>query len=132
MHYETTQARTHENSKAALYFGDHFYDHYPPNDPFERGAWSQREAESSDGLSFDKGPKGYQRSDESIGDEVNDALTRNAYLDASDIEVRVENSIVTLSGTVANRQMKVLAEDCIESISGIQDIHNKISLSVGL
>jgi len=121
-----------QNGTSKLYFGNHFHDHYPPNDPFQREAWTQRESRSRDGLFFGKGPKGYHRANDRIEDDVNEALTRNCYLDASNIEVTVKDSVVTLTGTVANRQMKILAEDCIESISGIKDIKNEIRLSANL
>jgi osmotically-inducible protein OsmY len=130
-----------QNGSARLYFGDRshdhfinqrFQDHYPEDAPFQREAWTQRESRSRDGLHFGKGPKGYRRTDARIEDDVNEALTRDCYLDASDIEVSVKDAIVTLTGTVANREMKVLAEDCIELISGVKDIKNEIRLSASL
>ena len=95
-------------------------------------AWTQRESRSRDGLHFGKGPKGYHRTDQLILNDVNEALTRDCYLDASDIEVRVKEVVVTLTGSVANREMKVLAEDCIEFISGVKDIKNELRLSARL
>ena len=63
---------------------------------------------------------------------MNGALTRDWYLEASDIEVSVKDEIDTIIGTVANREMKVLAEDFIELISGVKDIKNEIRLSASL
>ena len=126
-----------QNGAARKYFGDRSHDHFVNQRfhdydadavPFQHEAWTQRESRSRDGLHFGKGPKGYRRTDERIQDDVNEALTRNSHLDASDIEVKVKGAIVTLSGTVANREMKVLAENCIELISGINDIRNEIHL----
>jgi hypothetical protein len=73
-----------------------------------------------------RGPRNYHRSDERILDEINDQLTRDPRIDASDIEVRVNNGEVTLSGTVDHRNDKRLAEDIAESCSGVQDVQNQI------
>src|SRR5262249_60892996 len=58
-----------------------------------------------------RGPRGYHRSDERIREDVNDRLTDDWYIDASDIEVSVNNGMVTLSGRVNSREEKRRAED---------------------
>ncbi len=75
------------------------------------------------------GPRGYQRSDERIMDDVCERLTAHGHLDASDINVQVNNGEVTLKGTVPDRRMKRLAEDVTESVSGVWDVHNQLRLS---
>jgi osmotically-inducible protein OsmY len=76
-----------------------------------------------------RGPKGYKRSDERIREDVCDRLSDHPYLDASDIEVNVNEGIVTLSGTARDRRTKRLAEDLVESCSGVQDVDNKIRVN---
>ncbi|MCZ7570135.1 MAG: BON domain-containing protein [Ardenticatenaceae bacterium] len=76
------------------------------------------------------GPRGYQRSDERIREEVYKRLTHFGYLDASDIEVSVENGEVTLTGGVGSRRGKRLAEDVVESIPGVRDIHNRLRVKL--
>ena len=76
-----------------------------------------------------RGPKNYKRSDERIEEDVCERLTENAELDASDIEVQVQNGEVTLSGTVEHRYFKKLAEHIAESVSGVQDVHNQIRIN---
>ena len=76
-----------------------------------------------------RGPKGYQRSDERIHEEVCECLTDDPFIDASSIELSVQSGIVTLTGTVSSRQEKRRAEDLIENLSGVKDVHN--SLRVG-
>ncbi|MFL5783964.1 MAG: BON domain-containing protein, partial [Bacteriovoracaceae bacterium] len=49
--------------------------------------------------------------------------------DASEIEVDVKDGVVTLSGTVEDRQSKRAAEECIENLSGVVDVHNRIRLA---
>lgn len=73
-----------------------------------------------------RGPKGYRRSDERIREDVNDRLGDDYYIDASDIEVKVENSEVTLTGTVTSRTDKRRAEDIAESVSGVTNVENRL------
>jgi hypothetical protein len=73
-----------------------------------------------------RGPKGYKRSDERIQEEISDELTRHPEIDASDIEVQVQDGEVTLSGTVDDRKTKRLAEDLAEQCSGVQQVHNRV------
>jgi BON domain len=72
------------------------------------------------------GPKGYQRSDERLREEVCERLTADPDVDASELEVSVQNGEVTLQGTVPARDMKRAAEDCAEAISGVQQVHNRL------
>ena len=73
-----------------------------------------------------RGPKGYTRSDERILDDVNDRLTDDAWIDASDIEVGVTNGVVTLEGTVPDRNQKRRAEDVAADCSGVHDVANRL------
>jgi hypothetical protein len=98
-----------------------------PSMEHEYGSRSFRKYEQ--GRFVGRGPKGYKRSDERIEEDVCERLTENAELDASDITVQVQNSEVTLSGTVEHRYFKRLAEDIVESVSGIKDIHNQIRIT---
>lgn len=78
-----------------------------------------------------KGPRDYRRSDERIREDVNDRLTDHSYLDASDISVSVKDGEVTLTGTVAERRYKRIAEDVAESVSGVKHVQNNIRVSAG-
>ena len=73
-----------------------------------------------------KGPKAYQRSDEHIHDEVCQRLTEHPLIDASFINVHVENAEVTLTGEVLDRRMKHMAEDVVDEVDGVRDLHNKL------
>jgi hypothetical protein len=75
------------------------------------------------------GPKGYQRSDERINEEVHDRLTDDPWLDASNIEVAVKGGEVTLSGTVDNREAKHRAERLIEDLSGVSHVQNNLRVN---
>jgi osmotically-inducible protein OsmY len=84
------------------------------------------------GPHYGKGPKGYQRSPEGLKEQVCDRLESDGYLDASEIEVEVKNCEVTLSGKVASREEKRQAERCAESISGVKDVHNHLTVDDNL
>jgi osmotically-inducible protein OsmY len=73
-----------------------------------------------------RGPKGYRRSDERIREDVNDRLSDDYYLDASEVEVAVSNTEVTLTGTVNNRSDKRRAEDLADSVSGVSNVENRL------
>jgi osmotically-inducible protein OsmY len=73
-----------------------------------------------------RGPKGYTRSDERIREDVNDRLTDDGLLDASDIEVQVASSEVTLTGQVKSREEKRRAEDIVEAVSGVRHVQNNL------
>jgi|GEM_PF-674897 len=75
------------------------------------------------------GPRGYKRSDARIEEEICELLARDHYIDASEIVVAVENGIVKLSGTVNHREDRVEAEMLSESVIGVEDIQNDISVN---
>jgi len=75
-----------------------------------------------------RGPKGYRRSDDRIREDVCERLTHHGHLDASAIRISVEDGEVTLEGTVESRRDKRLAEDAVEGLSGVKDVHNRLRI----
>jgi osmotically-inducible protein OsmY len=73
-----------------------------------------------------RGPKNWQRSDERIREEVNERLTDHPHIDATEIDVQVKNGDVTLTGTVESRNVKRMAEDVAEGVSGVKEVHNQL------
>jgi len=73
-----------------------------------------------------RGPRGYARSDDRIREDINDRLTDDPYVDASDIDVTVSNGEATLSGHVESRSARRRAEDIAESISGVTHVQNNL------
>lgn len=78
-----------------------------------------------------RGPKNYTRSDARILEDVNDILSDDGHIDASDIEVEVKDGEVTLSGTVSSRFAKRHAEDLAESASGVRNCQNNLRVVPG-
>jgi len=73
-----------------------------------------------------KGPKNYTRSSDRIKEDISDRLSDAWDIDASDIDVSVDNNEVTLSGTVNSKQQKRRAEDIAESVSGVHNVQNNL------
>jgi osmotically-inducible protein OsmY len=95
--------------------------------------WNQPSGASGDrarqvGQFAGRGPKGYQRSDERIREDVSDRLMEHPEIDASDVEVKVKNRVVTLTGTVDDRYAKRLAEDIAETVMGVSDVMNQLGV----
>jgi len=75
-----------------------------------------------------RGPKNYSRSDDRIREDVSDRLTDDPLVDASEIEVSVQNQEVTLTGTVASRNERRLAEESVEGVSGVKYVQNNLRI----
>lgn len=73
-----------------------------------------------------KGPKGWQRSDDRLKEEISEALARHPDIDASEIEVQVKNGEVTLAGSVCDRDQKRQAEDAVEQVFGANEVQNQL------
>ncbi len=112
----------------------------------ENGPWEQSRSEGYDspypGTAIGKGEEQFERredfsetlqsspSDEVLKRKVSEALSKSHEVDASDIEVRVHNSIVTMSGTVSDREMKRNAERCLDDLGDVKDIYNRLTFSL--
>ena len=78
-----------------------------------------------------KGPKGYQRTDDRIREDACERLYMHGDIDASDVEIQIAGGVATLTGSVEDRQMKRLAEEVVESVRGVKDVHNQLRVSQG-
>ncbi|HYD89287.1 MAG TPA: BON domain-containing protein [Vitreimonas sp.] len=93
---------------------------------FGQGGYLTRGSRRQWGGHAGRGPKNYTRSDDRIREDVNDRLTDDPDVDASEIDVKVSNGQVTLAGTVDSRDEKRRAEDCAEAVSGVRDVQNNL------
>jgi osmotically-inducible protein OsmY len=73
-----------------------------------------------------RGPHGYRRGDDRILEEVNDRLTDDDFLDASQIVVSVQKGEIVLAGYVYNRTSKRRAERLAESVAGVTNVENRL------
>jgi len=76
-----------------------------------------------------RGPKGYRRPDARIAEEVCERLTEDHHVDASAIDVVVEDGVVHLRGTVADRPQKRRAERVAERARGVVDVMNELRIA---
>jgi hypothetical protein len=99
----------------------------------EMGQYSGQSRESMYGRGqySGRGPKGYMRSDDRIREDVCERLTQAWEVDAEDIEVKVKDGAVTLTGTVMDRYQKRLAEDAVDSVPGVRDVNNQLRAGLG-
>ena len=68
--------------------------------------------------------------DKRIRKNVTDRLADDTDLDASDIEVGVDDGAVTLSGSVDSLWDKRRAEDIAKSVFGVRGVINKLRASM--
>jgi osmotically-inducible protein OsmY len=68
-------------------------------------------------------------SDEQIWEDVHDQLAAHHDVDATGIEVGVDEGEVTLTGRVDSREAKWLAEEVVRAIAGVVDVHNKLRIA---
>lgn len=110
---------------------------YTPNDPNETYQRYERNYDGS--IRFrgqpeslqnyaGVGPKNYHRSDERIYEEICEILTLDPDIDASEIEVEVKDGVVTLRGLVETKTLRGYAEDAIEHVFGVNEVHNLIEV----
>jgi osmotically-inducible protein OsmY len=74
------------------------------------------------------GPRGYQRGDERIREDICERLTEDPRIDASDVEVQVANAEVTLAGSVRTRDEKHFTENLVERIVGVREVNNNLKV----
>jgi osmotically-inducible protein OsmY len=103
----------------------------------ERMGWRAAGAQFYPGGAYDvlqelshrgRGPKGYRPSDERLREIICERLTDDPFIDASDVTVDVAGGEVTLQGTVQVRQQKYAIEDLVADVSGVVELHNRISV----
>jgi hypothetical protein len=90
------------------------------------GALGFNEPEIAEGPHRGRGPRGYQRSDGRIQEDVCDRLTDDPFIDASDVLVSVTDGELTLAGHVFRREDKRRAEYLAETVAGVRHVQNNL------
>jgi hypothetical protein len=99
-----------------------------PGRGYDRDMWGESpwyDSEAPSGYSG-RGPRSYNRPDDSICDEVCERLTYAGDVDATDIDVKVRKGEVILKGNVEDRRQRRMAEDIAHSVSGVMDVRNDL------
>jgi hypothetical protein len=104
-------------------------DHTGPNGPWLEGAGSQylRPPRARD-EHLVRRPRTYRRSDTRIYEDVCDLLTEHGDIDASNIEVSVDDGDVILRGTVRSRWARYYTEDLVMAVRGVRDVVNELRI----
>ena len=92
----------------------------------EEHAWSDPTSWYGEGGYHGLGPKGYVRTDGRIRDYVCDDLMDDPWIDASAVEVAVQDGEVTLTGTVDSDDARRLAEDVAAHAGGVKRVRNAL------
>lgn len=81
---------------------------------------------------YPRGPKGYQRSDERLKEDICERLWAAYHIDSSEVTVEVKAGKVSLEGSVPNRYMKHSIEDIVDSTPGVVDIDNRVRVGTAV
>jgi osmotically-inducible protein OsmY len=144
--YESRGRRSYDENP--YYGGTNYRNYYGRNQGYGRGdandrswwdrtkdevsSWfgdedAERRRERDERMNFrGRGPKNYTRSDDRIKEDINDRLSDDPWVDASEVDVTVNSGDVTLTGTVNERSDKRRAEDLAEAVSGVKNVENRI------
>lgn len=122
---------THHRKHASSYAGrsQPAYQGYSAQNDARQADNDRMQRRSQEVSQRGRGPSSYTRSDVRIAEDINERLTDDDVLDATDIRVSVSEGVVTLSGAVTSRWMRHLAEDIADDCSGVKDIHNEITVA---
>ncbi|MBV8743068.1 MAG: BON domain-containing protein, partial [Sinobacteraceae bacterium] len=101
-----------------------YYEDAPGSSGGRRGEWHS--AASRSARRYPQGPKGYQRSDERLREDISERLMHSHHIDSSDVTVQVSGGKVLLEGTVPDRYMKHEIENICDAAPGVQDIENRL------
>jgi hypothetical protein len=110
-------------------FGD--TSRYTTSDPYRAPGWNPPAYQGREWQEKNysgRGPRGYQRGDERIREDICERLTEDPRIDASDVEVQVANAEVTLAGSVRTRDEKHFTESVVERIIGVREVNNNLKV----
>lgn len=82
----------------------------------------------SESRSRGRPPRMYRRPDERVLDDVCERIARSG-ADADDVEVQVNEGVLTLSGKVPSRIDRRIVEDVAESVFGVEEVHNNLRVA---
>lgn len=91
------------------------------------------EARYYEGDQFELGGVDFGYSDTRLQDEIKEILVSDPDILATDVMIEVSNEgVVTLTGAVADKKAKDLAQSRVEKVSGVKGIENELHYSDSL
>jgi len=107
---------------------DPYFSHLHPHEA-EGGFWQRLRDRLSHALHLRGArPAIPSRPDDRLARDVELALLYRGDLDASDVEIRVQDAEVTLEGTVTDRRSKRVAEEVAAAVEGVRGVHNRLTI----
>lgn len=72
---------------------------------------------------------GYSRSDDRLREDIAECMTYDSLLETAEIEVKVEEGQVTLTGTVASKGESLRAQELAAQVHGVKAVRNSLRVS---
>ncbi len=69
-----------------------------------------------------------QRNDDDILDEIEEVFFQSPILNSLQLDVKVENGIVTLEGVIENKLMGFEAESVVSEVEGVREVINLLTV----
>jgi len=110
-------------------------DHYLPQASsaafydWDRSLWGGREAGAVGMDYYGVGPRGYERSDERIHEDICERLSEDPFIDPSEVSVSVQSGKVLLEGSIEDRPQKYRVEDIVDACRGVKEVQNRLTIS---
>jgi len=102
---------------------------YGVSQGYGQGGYGQSQGAYGQTQTGRRGPKGWQRSDDRIKDDISERLYNSTHIDSSEVTVEVSSGKVTLEGSVRDRNTKHEIENLIDQCPGVKDIENRIRVT---
>jgi hypothetical protein len=80
------------------------------------------------GNHYGRGPKDWKLNDQQIKVKVSEILLHSHDVDPSEMEIEVEDAVVTLKGFISSLGMKRIAEDLVLSIPFVEDVFTQLKI----
>jgi osmotically-inducible protein OsmY len=74
------------------------------------------------------GDAGSKLNDQKIKEIVSDVLLHSHEVDASEIEIDVQDGVVTMNGYISSKGMLKVAEDLVGSIPCVEDVFTQLKI----
>jgi hypothetical protein len=75
------------------------------------------------------GPRNYTKTDQRILEDVCELLTRHGELDVRAVDVHCRNGVIRLEGSVPSRWARREIEAVADSVGGVQDVQNDLTIA---
>jgi len=109
----------------------HLHAHERSNEEHHDGWWKRLTGIVANTFHLGKSGRGTsasERSEARLELDVECALAGRRDIDATDIRVTVKGGDVTLDGTVTDRRSKHIAEETVEGVRGVREVHNRLTI----